>query len=385
MMTADDPSSSEKEAYLGAGPADPNGTNVWDFQGLTESGNGTGWSWENTTKTLTLTDFTYSSTADVALRVPTDTTIVVIGTNSITSTYNATNNTSGIGSAGNLIITGDGTLTATGGTVTSGGNVSTGISTGGGSGKLTVTGDVTVIAAAGGSAATISSGVYSSGPVEVKWNASLTATGGSSTAGLGIRTSSLTISDNAFVKAVGNSRAISYNYTVPINCGYKISANADGSSPTAGTSSGSVLIDSDILYAEITAAFAPVTNITGVATDGTVGTPVTLSGTVSPDAATNKTIVWSLGTGSTAAGASVSGGNASATGAGTVIVKATIVNGTAPGTDYTKDFTITFAASSVGDDDTTGEDDNTTLLIIIAAVAIIGIICVAAWFLFLRK
>jgi hypothetical protein len=94
-------------------------------------------------------------------------------------------------------------------------------------------------------------------------------------------------------------------------------------------------------------AFVPVTNITGVATSGTVGTPVTLNGTVAPTDATNQTIVWSLGTGSTAAGASVSGGVASATGAGTVVVKATITNGLAVGTDYTQNFTITFSAAGV--------------------------------------
>ena len=96
------------------------------------------------------------------------------------------------------------------------------------------------------------------------------------------------------------------------------------------------------------AAFVPVTDITGVAATGTVGTPVMLSGTVGPVNATNQTITWSLGTGSTALGAAVSGNQASAAGAGTVVVTATVTNGAGTGTtDFTKDFTITFSDAPV--------------------------------------
>ena len=84
-------------------------------------------------------------------------------------------------------------------------------------------------------------------------------------------------------------------------------------------------------------AFVAVSGITGVPTSATVGTPLTLSGTVTPSNATNKTIVWSVVSGP----ATVSGNTLNTTGVGTVIVSATIANGTAQGTAYTQNFTVT--------------------------------------------
>jgi len=95
------------------------------------------------------------------------------------------------------------------------------------------------------------------------------------------------------------------------------------------------------------AAYEPVTAINNVPTTGTVGTDLTLTGTVAPANASYQTIVWSLGTGSTAAGAAVSGGKARATGSGTVVVTATITNGLTASTPFTRDFTITFSTGSV--------------------------------------
>jgi len=87
--------------------------------------------------------------------------------------------------------------------------------------------------------------------------------------------------------------------------------------------------------------FVEVTNITGVLTTATVGTPLTLSGTITPSTATNKTIVWSVKSAG-ATGATLSNGNTlNTTAAGTVTVTATITNGTAQGQNFTKDFTIT--------------------------------------------
>ena len=96
----------------------------------------------------------------------------------------------------------------------------------------------------------------------------------------------------------------------------------------------------------IAPAFVAVTDITGVATTMTAGTPLTLSGTVEPSNATNKTIVWSVkSAGST--GASISGNTLFATAAGTVTVTATVTNGRAASSDYTKDFAITVSAAPV--------------------------------------
>lgn len=90
-----------------------------------------------------------------------------------------------------------------------------------------------------------------------------------------------------------------------------------------------------------------VTGISGVPATGAVGTPLTLSGTVAPANAAHTAIEWSLGTGSTAPGAAVSNGEASATGVGTVKVRATIKDGRAVGADYTQEFEIAFSEAPV--------------------------------------
>ena len=90
--------------------------------------------------------------------------------------------------------------------------------------------------------------------------------------------------------------------------------------------------------------FVAVTNITGVPATATVGTALTLTGTVEPETATNKTITWSVVSGT----ATVSGSTLTASAAGLVTVKATIANGTAQGTNYTLNFTITVSGGSTG-------------------------------------
>jgi hypothetical protein len=86
-----------------------------------------------------------------------------------------------------------------------------------------------------------------------------------------------------------------------------------------------------------------VTGITGVPETVTVGVPLTLSGTVKPSNATNKTITWSVKTGN----AGIANDNKlTATAAGTVTVTATISNGSISG-NYTKDFDITIIPATV--------------------------------------
>jgi hypothetical protein len=98
------------------------------------------------------------------------------------------------------------------------------------------------------------------------------------------------------------------------------------------------------------AAHVAVTDITGVPTTATIGTPLTLTGTVVPETATNKTIAWSVVTeGTTAAGAAITGGNIlNATGAGNVVVMATVANGLTATTPYTKNFTIAVGGGALG-------------------------------------
>ncbi len=83
-----------------------------------------------------------------------------------------------------------------------------------------------------------------------------------------------------------------------------------------------------------------VTSITGVPTTATAGTDVTLTGTVVPANATNKTIVWSIQNAGTT-GATTNGNVLSTTAAGTVVVTATIVDGISIEMPYTQEFTIT--------------------------------------------
>jgi endo-1,4-beta-xylanase len=96
----------------------------------------------------------------------------------------------------------------------------------------------------------------------------------------------------------------------------------------------------------ITSAFVAVTGISGVPTSGTAGNPLTLTGTVAPDNATNKTIAWTVkSAGNT--GATISGSTLTATAAGSVTVTATIANGKTASTPYTQDFSITIQAGGV--------------------------------------
>lgn len=133
-----------------------------------------------------------------------------------------------------------------------------------------------------------------------------------------------------------------------INASGLLTATAAGSvtvRATANDGSG-VYGERTITITEAPPAFVPVTSITGVPTTATAGTPLTLTGTVTPADATNQTIVWSVKNAG-AAGATVSGNTLSTTEAGTVTVTAAIVNGATESTDYTQDFEITVSAAPI--------------------------------------
>jgi len=84
----------------------------------------------------------------------------------------------------------------------------------------------------------------------------------------------------------------------------------------------------------------PVTNITNLPDSVLIGEPLTLTGTVVPENATNKTITWSVESAGTT-GATITGNTFIAAGTGISEVKATILNGIAEGEDYIKTFNIT--------------------------------------------
>jgi len=95
--------------------------------------------------------------------------------------------------------------------------------------------------------------------------------------------------------------------------------------------------------------FVAVTDITGVPTAATVNVNLTLTGSVEPSDATNKTITWSIAATNTLASATVASGVFKATTAGTATVTATVVNGASETADYTKEFSITVSASTPSD------------------------------------
>ena len=93
--------------------------------------------------------------------------------------------------------------------------------------------------------------------------------------------------------------------------------------------------------------FIPVTDIEKTsATTVQVGTTLQLAADVLPTDATNSTIVWSVHNAGTT-GATIDGNTLTTTAAGTVVVRATITDGTAVGENFTKDFTITITEQAV--------------------------------------
>lgn len=100
------------------------------------------------------------------------------------------------------------------------------------------------------------------------------------------------------------------------------------------------IANKEITYKKGTSMFVPVTDITSVPTTATAGIDLTLTGTVAPASATNKTIVWSVKNAGIT-GATIVGDKLKTSAAGTVTITATITNGLTSNSNYTKDFTIT--------------------------------------------
>jgi hypothetical protein len=108
--------------------------------------------------------------------------------------------------------------------------------------------------------------------------------------------------------------------------------------------SGGVGLDSDTREVDVAEqavpSFVPVSGMSGVPDTMQAWVPIALQGAVEPSNATNTAIVWTVkSAGGT--GTAISNGNMlTATTAGTVTVTATIANGLAVGSAYTRDFVI---------------------------------------------
>ena len=213
---------------------------------------------------LTLNNFSFETTANYALKATTGTTIILTGDNTITSSWHGmgitsdsgsitiTSSSAGrlnafggdkvgsasngidivntsttyVGSGASLTIDGNATVNATGGNATD----SDGIHVGDRS-SLTITGSATVNAT-GGSAERSSRGIraVSYASITISGSATVNAVGGSSASNygsIGLDTKStgctLTISDNAVVKAAGTSAGGIANYGISYNNSIELS------------------------------------------------------------------------------------------------------------------------------------------------------------------
>jgi len=139
----------------------------------------------------------------------------------------------------------------------------------------------------------------------------------------------------------GNKFTLAASINVSVSFDVTISGNSINNITGTITVEGGVTIEGPGTITPVN-SFVAVTGITGVPTSGTVGA-LTLTGTVAPDNATNKTIAWSVkSAGST--GAAISGSALTTTSTGTVTVTATIANGKTESTSYTQDFAITITS-----------------------------------------
>jgi uncharacterized protein YjdB len=133
----------------------------------------------------------------------------------------------------------------------------------------------------------------------------------------------------------------SNNAVATVNSNGVVVAVAEGTAEiTVTTSDGGYIATCDVVVATVLPPFTPVEEITGVPTATMAGTPLTLSGTVTPANATNQTITWSLVNAGTT-GAAISGNTLNANVSGTVTVRATIIDGVDTGENYVQNFTIT--------------------------------------------
>jgi len=132
-----------------------------------------------------------------------------------------------------------------------------------------------------------------------------------------------------------------------------VTATSDGIVTVGGSFEGSFntgdftgVIGKGGIDATLVKYFIPVTDIAGVPATATVGTPLTLTGTVTPSEASYKTIIWTVASAGTT-GAVITGNQLFVTAAGTAVITATVINGTSMGNNFTKSFYINATTTGV--------------------------------------
>jgi hypothetical protein len=145
------------------------------------------------------------------------------------------------------------------------------------------------------------------------------------------------------VKTAGTTRAEITGNTLTATAAGRVTVTAaitNGASETAPYTQ-----DFDINVTIDPVLFVAVTGISGVPGGITVGSELPLAGTVEPDNATYKIIVWTVKEAGTT-GAKIANDTLTVTAAGTVTLAAVIENGASETAPYTKDFTIVASASN---------------------------------------
>ncbi len=149
-------------------------------------------------------------------------------------------------------------------------------------------------------------------------------------------------------RIANNSASGQANLTIPADLAagsYTLKVFSEQYNGDKKTDYASAFVDITLTVTE--PPFVAVTDIQMTNTTVQEDTDLALTATVTPTDATNQTITWTVVDAGTT-GANISGTNTfHATAAGTAKIKATITNGTAMGTDYTKEFEITVTAAPV--------------------------------------
>ena len=176
-------------------------------------------------------------------------------------------------------------------------------------------------------------------------------------------TATLTPADNVIMPVV-SYELIDAGTTGAVLNGTNLSVYSEGTVKIKVTVSDGYCTPVEKIFA-IPVTFTKVTDITGnVPTESWVNVSNTLPAmTVTPDNASYKALTWSvLNAGTT--GAQINGNKLIATNSGTATIRATVANGLAYGTDFVKDYTVTFKSTdkldiSVGSITISKKDDST--------------------------